>query len=127
MVRRGAVTLLGVHVARALHDRWRRLSARERARLEPLAGEVRERALDLRGEPNTNTAQRDLHVANERLADALIGTAEADPKVSEEEVWRLRDDLSRELARLADGEIQASSRGVQSEKAGAPADPSDPG
>ena len=101
-------TLLGVRVARGLHGRWRRLSAVERERLEPLAEDVRERALDLRGEADPETAGRELRDANVKLADAMVESAQADPEVSESEVVRLREDLSRELERLAGGDIKAS-------------------
>jgi hypothetical protein len=37
-----------------------------------------------------------------------VETAEADAKVDEEEVRRLRDDLRRELDRLATADIKAS-------------------
>ena len=100
-------TLLGIRVARAMHGRWRRMSATDRDRLEPLAEDVRERALDLRGEADPETAGRELREANVRLADAMVESAQADPEVSESDVLRLREDLSRELERLAGAEIKA--------------------
>ena len=101
-------TLLGVRVARALHGYWRRLSAAERDQLSPLADDVRERALDLRGTADPQTAGRELLEANEKLADAMVESAEANPDVSEAEVLRLRDDLTRELERLVEADISVS-------------------
>lgn len=104
----GDTMVLGVHVARSLYGRWRRMSAGARQALEPLAEEVKERALDLRGVAEPAEAERELREANERLADAMVETAAADPDVSEPEVRELRNDLARELERLASAEIRAS-------------------
>ena len=104
--------LLGVRVARALYGRWWRMSATDREPLGPLAEEVKARALDLRGEADPEAARQDLEKAGERLAAAIVETAESDPDVSEIEVSRLRQDLARELDRLASAEIRASRGGV---------------
>jgi len=101
-------TLLGVRVARTLYGRWRRLSAKERDRLGPLADDVRERALDLRGTTDPQTAGRELQEANQKLADAMVESAEANPDVSEAEVLRLREDLTQELERLVEADIAVS-------------------
>ena len=101
-------TLLGVRVARTLYGRWRRLSAKERDRLGPLADEVRERALDLRGTTDPQAAGRELQEANQKLADAMVESAEANPEVSEAEVLRLREDLTQELERLVGADIAVS-------------------
>ncbi len=106
--RKLVATLLGVRVARALHGRWRQLSAKDRVRLSPLADQVRERALDLRGAADLQAAGRELQEANEKLADALVESAEANPDVSGAEVLRLREELSRELERMMEAEIAAS-------------------
>ncbi len=45
----GSTASLGFRVARGLYGRWRRMNAPERARLEGLADDVKERALELRG------------------------------------------------------------------------------
>ena len=108
IVEQGATAVLGVHVTRSLYGRWRRMSGAARQRLEPLAEDVKERALDLRGLVDPSEAERDLRAANERLADAMVETAAADPEVSEVEVRELRDDLARELDRLERAEISAS-------------------
>jgi len=92
---------MGFNVARSLHGRWRRLSAPARERLEPLAEDVRGRALDVRGSADLEADGRELEQANRRLADAMIEEAAGDPEVSEIEVRDLRDDLARELDRLA--------------------------
>ncbi len=84
------------------------MSAPERARLETLADDVKERALELRGAPDAEGAGRDLNRASERLAAAMVESAESDPQVADSEVVRLRDDLARELDRLATGEVKAS-------------------
>ena len=95
-------------MARGIYARWHRLAAGERRRLQPLAEDVRRRALDLRGHTDPEPAGRDLKAANERLAGAMVQSAEADPEVSEAEVKRLKDELERELERLASGEVAAS-------------------
>jgi hypothetical protein len=112
VVEQGAASLLGVRVARALYGRWRRMAAADRESLEPLAQDVRERALDLRGTPDREAAGRELEKAEERLAAAMVESAESDPEVSAAEVSRLRSDLARELDRLASAEIRVSRGGV---------------
>ena len=104
---RGATTL-GIQVARSFYGRWRRLPAARRAKLEQLAANVKERALDLRGEADPRSAGLELRDANERLADAMVAAAKTDPDVSEVEVRDLRADLARELERLADADIRAA-------------------
>lgn len=106
-IERGA-TSLGVSVARSLYGRWRRMPVGQRERLQRVASNVRELALDARGEPDQRSAGADLKAANEQLADAMVESAKADPEVSEIEVRDLRADLARELERLAEGDIQAS-------------------
>lgn len=102
-----AASALAVRVTRSLHGRWRGLPQAERERLEPLAEEARRRALDLRGEGDREAAGRELQAASESLAAALVESAEADPAIDEVELRRLRDDLRRELDRLASAEITA--------------------
>jgi hypothetical protein len=104
---RGATTL-GVQVARSVYSRWRQMPAARRTKLEGLAANVKEQALDLRGEPDQQAAGRELRQANERLADAMVKSAAADPDVTEVEVHDLRAELARELERLADADISAS-------------------
>lgn len=84
------------------------MSGDERERLETLAEDVKERALDLRGEADRDAAEVGLRQANERLAAAMVESAESDPELSEVEVGELREELARELERLAGGEIKAS-------------------
>ncbi len=104
---RGATTL-GIQVARSVYSRWRRMPAARRAKLEGLAADVKERALDLRGEPDQRVAGDELRQANVQLADAMVKSAAADPDVSEIEVSDLRAELARELERLAGANITAS-------------------
>jgi hypothetical protein len=104
---RGA-TSLGIQVARSVYGRWRRMPATRRAKLAGLAANVKERALDLRGEADQRTAGRELRDANERLAEAMVASAVSDPDVPEVEVRDLRSELARELERLADADIEAS-------------------
>jgi hypothetical protein len=104
----GAAAALGVRVARSLHSRWRRLSPPDRRRIAPLADDAKTRALELRGAADREAAERGLRAANESLAAALIESAETDPEISEIEVRRLRDELRRELDRLASGDVCAS-------------------
>jgi len=107
----GAAAVLGMQVARTLYSRWRRMTDPDRQRLEPLAEDLKRQALDLRGHEDVGGAQADLRHANERLAAAMVETAEADPELGEVEVRALRDDLRHELARLASADIKASRGG----------------
>jgi hypothetical protein len=97
-----------IRVARSLYARWRALPRADRERIAPLAEDAKEKALSLRGAHDRTRAEADLRGASETLAAALVETAEADPEVDEEEVRRLREDLRRELERLAEAEIKAS-------------------
>jgi hypothetical protein len=97
-----------VRVARSLYGRWRLLPRADRERIAPLAEDTKEKALSLRGASDRPRAEHDLRGASETLATALVETAEADPEVDQEEVRRLREDLRRELDRLASAEIKAS-------------------
>lgn len=103
-----ATTALGVRVARSLHGRWRVLPDHDRRRIETLADDLKEKALELRGTADRTRAESDLRAANETLAAALVQTAEANPEVSDTEVRELRDELRRELERLAGADIRAS-------------------
>jgi hypothetical protein len=103
-----ATAALGVRVARSLYGRWRVLPEPERRRIENLAEDLKHKALELRGASDPDGANADLRAANATLAAALVETAEANPEVSEDEVRELRDDLRRELERLAGAEIKAS-------------------
>jgi len=100
---------LGVRVARSLYGRWRTLPAPERTRIEALAEDAKARALEVRGAADPEAAGRDLRAAAESLAAALIETAESDPELEEIDVQALRDDLRRELERLATADITARS------------------
>ena len=53
--------------ARALYHEWRLLPQREMARLAPFAREVKELALDLRGQVDSVSAERELAEANDAL------------------------------------------------------------
>jgi len=110
----GSTASLGYRVARGLYGRWRRMSGPERQRLEVLADDVKERALELRGTPDPARAGRDLEHASERLADAMVRSADADPEVSDADVEQLRGDLARELERLATADVSASRGRAQS-------------
>jgi hypothetical protein len=100
--------MLGVRLARMLYGRWRSLAPASRQRLELLAEETKARALEARGATDRDAAERDLHAANETFAAALVEDAESDPDVDAIEVGRLRDDLRRELGRLASADIRVS-------------------
>ena len=110
----GSTASMGFRVARGLYGRWRRMNTPERQRLEGLADDVKERALELRGTPDPGRAGRDLEQASERLADAMVQSADADPEVSDSDVQQLRGDLARELERLATAEVSASRGRAQS-------------
>jgi hypothetical protein len=102
-----ATAVVGIRVARSLYGRWRRLPEAHRRRIEPLAEDMKAKALDLRGAGNRARAERDLDAANKTFAAALLETAEADPEVAEDEVAELREELRRELERLASADIKA--------------------
>jgi hypothetical protein len=102
---------IGVRVARSLHGRWRLLPAADRERLASFAHDAKEKALDLRGSSDRETAEADLNAANETLAAALVETAEADPEIDSEDVDQLREELRRELDRLSRADIKASRSG----------------
>jgi hypothetical protein len=101
-----ATTALGLRVA--LYNRWHVLPQPQRHRIESLAQDLKHKALDLRGAPDVERARADLHTANERLAAALVESADADPEVSDDEVLALRAELRRELERLSTADIKAS-------------------
>ena len=103
-----ATAALGVRVARSLYGRWRVLPEADRLRIEPLAEDLKRTALELRGAGDRERAAQDLRAANETFAAALVETAEADPEIGAAEVHELREDLRRELERLADADIKAS-------------------
>jgi hypothetical protein len=102
--------LLIVRVARSLYGRWRLLPRTERERIADVAEDAKEKALEVRGatEPQRTEAVAELHAANESLAAALVESAAADPEIATEEVEALREDLRRELERLASADIKAS-------------------
>ena len=102
--------LLIVRVARSLYGRWRLLPSAERERTAGVAEDAKQKALAVRGtaEPQRAQAEAELRAANESLADALVESAQADPEVAAEEVDALREDMRRELERLASADIKAS-------------------
>jgi hypothetical protein len=106
----GSTAALGIRVARSLYSRWRVLGPDQRALLEPHAEHLKQSALEARGTSAADRpgAERELGAASEAMAAALMESAEADPEVDEIEVRRLRDDLRRELDRLASADIRAS-------------------
>jgi hypothetical protein len=106
--RAGAAAASGVRVARALYSRWRLLPEADRRRLAPLAEDAKDKALSVRGAADRPRAEAELRGASETLAAALVETAEADPEIDPEEVRSLREDLRRELERLATADIKAS-------------------
>jgi len=103
-----AATALGVRVARSLHGRWRLLPEADRLRTEALADDLKRTALDARGAGDLERAGEQLRAVSETFAAALVETAEADPGIGADEVKLLREDLRRELERLASAEIKAS-------------------
>ena len=102
-----AGTALGIRVARSLYSRWRLLPEADRRRIESLAEDLKAQALALRGATDLDKAEADLRDANELFAAALVETAEADPELDATEVHELRQDLRRELERLATADIKA--------------------
>jgi hypothetical protein len=102
-----AGTALGIRVARTLYSRWRLLPEADRRRIETLAEDLKAQALAMRGAADVDKAEENLRSANEVFAAALVETAEADPELGASEVHELREDLRRELERLADADIKA--------------------
>ena len=113
----GAAGVLGIRLAHTLYCHWRKLAPADRERLEPLAEDAKGQALELRGQHDRESAGKDLNAVNRTLAAALLASAEADPELPEVEVHKLRNDLKRELDRLASADIEAS-RGTQRQPAG---------
>jgi hypothetical protein len=99
---------IGVRVARSLYSRWRMLPPAERERIASFAEDAKEKALSVRGANDPTQAQADLRAASETLAAALVETAEADPEIAPDDVHELREELRRELERLATADIKAS-------------------
>ena len=100
--------MLGVRVAKSLYARWRTLGPAARERLAPLAEDAKRAALESRGARDSEAARTDLRSASQTLAAAIVEDAEADPELDDVEVHRLRDDLRRELERLAEADIKVS-------------------
>ena len=83
-------TSVAVRIARLLYRRWEGLAPEERERLGVLAGDVKERALEVRGTVDDGTAERELERASSELAEAM----------GADEVAELRQELRRELERM---------------------------
>jgi hypothetical protein len=102
---------IGVRVARSLYGRWHVLPSADRERIASFAEDAKEKALSVRGANDQAQAQADLRAASESLAAALVETAESDPELGSEDVEELRQELRRELDRLATADIKASRSG----------------
>ena len=96
-----------VRVARSLYGRWHVLPPADLDRIASFAEDAKEKALSLRGANDPAQAQADLRAASETLASALVETAESDPEIEAEDVQELREELRRELERLATADIKA--------------------
>jgi hypothetical protein len=103
-----AASAIGVRVARSLYGRWRLLPEADRERIAAFAEDTKEKALSLRGSSDRSQAEADLRASSETLAAAIVETAECDPELEAEDVQQLREELRRELARLATADIKAS-------------------
>jgi hypothetical protein len=106
-----AAGAIGVRVARSLYGRWRLLPPADRERIAAFAEDTKEKALSLRGSSDRDKAEADLRASTETLAAALVETAESDPEIDPDDVQQLRDELRRELERLATADIKASRNG----------------
>jgi hypothetical protein len=106
-----AASAIGVRVARSLYGRWRLLPEADRERIASFAEDTKEKALSLRGSSDRAHAEAELRASSETLAAALVETAESDPELAPDDVDELREDLRRELARLATADIKASRTG----------------
>lgn len=111
-----AAGAIGVRVARSLYGLWHVLPPADRERIAAFAEDTKEKALSLRGSSDRERAEADLRASSETLAAALVETAEADPEVPEDDVAQLRDDLRRELDRLATADVKASRSGRERAK-----------
>jgi hypothetical protein len=107
---------IGVRVARSLYGRWRLLPAADRERIAAFAEDTKEKALSVRGASDPTQARAELRDASETLAAALVETAESDPEIDTDEVAELREELRRELERLATADIKASRSGRERAK-----------
>jgi hypothetical protein len=87
---KGLGAAVAVRIARMLYQRWEALAPAERKPLEPLAEDVKQRALDVRGTVDDGVAERELEEATSELAEAL----------GADEVAALREELRRELERV---------------------------
>lgn len=96
-----ATAAIGVRVARSLYGRWRLMPPADRERIADLAADAKEKAFVARGADDLERAAADLRAANHTLAAALVEAAEADPELDAAEVHELRQELRRELDRLA--------------------------
>jgi hypothetical protein len=67
---------VAVRIARLLYRHWEGLAPEERQRLEPLAGDVKERALEVRGKVDDGRAERELEHASSELAPQLLAQLE---------------------------------------------------
>jgi hypothetical protein len=81
---------VAVRIARLLYRRWEGLAPAEREPLKALAGNVKERALEVRGKVDDGTAERELESASTELAEAM----------GADEVAELRAQLKHELERV---------------------------
>jgi hypothetical protein len=99
-----AASAIGVRVARSLYGRWRLLPEADRRRIAAFAEDTKEKALSLRGSTDPDRAEEDLVASTETLAAALVETAESDPELEQQDVEELREELRRELERLAGGD-----------------------
>jgi hypothetical protein len=106
-----AASAIGVRVARSLYGHWRQLPDADRERIAAFAEDTKEKALSLRGAGDRVKAEEDLRASSETLAAALVETAESDPQLAPDDVQELRDDLRRELERLATADVKASRTG----------------
>ena len=111
-----AASAIGVRVARSLYGRWRLLPSADRERIAAFAEDAKEKALSVRGASDPTQAQAELRDASETLAAALVETAESDPEIDTDEVAELREELRRELERLATADIKASRSGRERAK-----------
>jgi hypothetical protein len=84
------------------------LPSADRERIATFAEDTKEKALSLRGSSDRARAEADLRESSETLAAALVETAESDPELAPEDVQELREDLRRELERLATADVKAS-------------------
>ena len=90
-------------LARTLYREWQMLDEPQRGRTGPIAREVKDLALELRGRFDRGVAEAELAQANEALAIVLIEAVAGEPDEA-----AVRSHIEAEFTRAAFGSAQAA-------------------